>query len=198
MILNHAGKTPRIHETAWVAPTATVCGDVLLGKDVRVAHGATIIAEGGSIELGERCIVLENAVIRGTARHSTRIGDFCLVGPNAHLVGCTLEDQVFVATGAAVFHAAHLERESEVRVHGTVHLRSRLVAGTTVPIGWVAVGDPATVLPPGRHEEIWRHQMPLDFPKTAYGVEREVADMLIITERMAKLLGAHADDVRVD
>jgi len=194
MILSHAGKRPEIHPTAWVAPSATVCGDVVLGKDARVSHGATIIAEGGRIEIGERCIVLENAVIRSTARHSTKIGAFCLVGPCAHLVGCTLEEEVFVATGAAVFHAAHLERESEIRVHGTVHLRSRLTSGTTVPIGWVAVGDPAHLLPPDRHEEIWGHQMPLDFPKTAYGVEREAAGMRVVTQRMADLLGAHVDD----
>ena len=194
MILSHAGKAPQIDPTAWVAPTATVCGDVVIGKDARIAHGASVVAEGGRIEIGERCIVLENAVIRSTARHSTSIGDFCLVGPGAHLVGCTLDEQVFVATGAAVFHGAHLETASEVRVHGTVHLRSRLTEGTTVPIGWVAVGDPAKPLPPDRHEEIWRRQMPLDFPRTAYGVDRETADMLVITERMAELLGAHRDD----
>ncbi len=194
MILSHQGQAPEIHPSAWVAPSATVCGAVKLGPDARVAHGATVIAEGGSIELGERCIVLENAVVRSTARHSTRVGRHCLIGPHAHLVGCTLEDAVFVATSAAVFHGAHLERESEVRVHGVVHLRSRLTRGETVPIGWVAVGDPAKIFPPDRHEDIWRQQMPLDFPKTAYGVAREEADMLAITERMAALLGTHADD----
>lgn len=197
MILSHGGKVPRIDPSAWVAPTATVCGDVTIGPEARVAHGASVVAEGGRIVLGRRCIVLENAVIRSTARHSTTIGDHCLVGPNAHLVGCRLDDQVFVATGAAVFHAAHLESTSEVRVNGVVHLRSRLPRGTTVPIGWVAVGDPATPLPPDRHEEIWRRQMPLDFPRTAWGLEREEADMVLITERMAALLGSHADDVPV-
>ncbi len=194
MILTHEGKAPRIDPSAWVAPTATVCGDVTIGKDARICHGAAVIAEGGSIVLGERCIVLENAVIRSTARHSTKVDDFCLVGPHAHLVGCTLEREVFVATGAAVFHGAVLERGSEVRVHGVVHLRSRLPAGMTVPIGWIAVGEPATVFPPDKHEEIWRQQMPLDFPKTAYGIERDGADMRAITERMSAALRGHIDD----
>ena len=197
MILSHEGKAPNIHPTAWVAPTATVCGDVTIGPDSRIAYGASVVAEGGSIELGKRCIVLENAVIRSTARHSTRVGGHCLIGPNAHIVGCTLEDEVFIATGAAAFHASHLERKSEVRVNGVVHLRSRLQTGVIVPIGWVAVGDPAEAFPPSRHDQIWARQMPLDFPLTAYGIEREGADMLMITERMAAALGGHKDDVEV-
>ena len=65
------------------------------------------------------------------------------------------------ATGAAIFHGAYLGRGSEVRVHATVHLRTRLEPGAVVPIGWVAVGDPASILPPDRHEEIWAVQAPL-------------------------------------
>jgi carbonic anhydrase/acetyltransferase-like protein (isoleucine patch superfamily) len=61
------------------------------------------------------------------------------------VTGAELEDEVFIATGAAIFHGAHLGRGSEVRVHGTVHLRTRLEPGATVPIGWVAVGDPARI-----------------------------------------------------
>ncbi|MCP3996857.1 MAG: gamma carbonic anhydrase family protein [bacterium] len=197
MILSHNRKKPTIHPSAWVAPTATVCGDVSIGKDARVAHGATLIAEGGRIELGERCIVLQNAVIRSTARHSTSIGSFCLVGPNAHLVGCRLDDEVFVATGTSVFHGAHLESGVEVRIRGTVHLRTRVPAGRTVPIGWVAVGDPAEIFSPDKHEEIWAHQKPLNFPMTSYGLEREEANMRRITERMAAALGSHMDDERL-
>ena len=85
MILTHNGKAPQIDPSAYVAPTATVCGDVTLGPHARIMFGATLIAEGGQIEIGKNCIVLENAVIRSTARESTQIGDYCLIGPNAHL-----------------------------------------------------------------------------------------------------------------
>lgn len=64
MILAHNGKKPRIDPTAYVAPSATVCGDVSIGAHCRIMFGACLIAEGGSIELGTHCIVLENAVIR--------------------------------------------------------------------------------------------------------------------------------------
>ncbi len=48
-----------------------------------------------------------------------------------------------------------------------------LAAGSTVPIGWVAVGDPARIYPPGQHEQIWAVQEGLDFPGTVYGISRD-------------------------
>lgn len=194
MLFEHEGRAPSIDPSAWVAPTATLCGDVVVGPESRVMFGANLIAGGGRITLGEHCIVLENAVIRSTPEHETVIGDHCLIGPNAHLVGCTLEEECFVATGAAVFHGAHLGRGAELRINGVVHLRSRLAAGATVPIGWIAVGDPARVLPPQEHDAIWETQAPLDFPMTAYGIPRSEADMAKITERMSSRLSAHRRD----
>lgn len=194
MLLEHEGKSPQVDATAYVAPTATVCGDVVIGANSRVMFGASVIAGGGRIVIGECAIVMENAVVRSTPAHSTSIGDHCLVGPNAHLVGCNLEEECFVATGAAVFHGAHLEKGSELRVNGVVHLKSRLVAGATVPIGWIAVGDPASIFPPDQHDAIWKIQAPLDFPLTAYGITRDEADMRTITERVSARLSTHRDD----
>lgn len=194
MIIRHDKHAPRVHADAWVAPDATVCGDVTIGAHSRIMFGARIIATGGRITIGDYCIVMENAVIRSTARHSTRLGNHCLVGPHAHLVGCSVADRVFIATGASIFHGATLEQDSEVRVHGTVHLKSRLPAGETVPIGWVAVGDPAHLEPPDNHDAIWKIQKPLNFPLEAYGLDRDEADMVAITRRVSRALAAHTED----
>ena len=194
MLVTHLGRSPRIDPSAYVAPNAVVCGDVAVGPDCRIMFGAQIIAEGGSIAIGRECIVMENAVLRANARHPLSIGNNCLIGPNAHVVGCSIEDQVFVATGAAIFHGAHVGRGSELRVNAVVHLKTRLAAGETVPIGWVAVGDPASILPPDQHERIWAIQKPLNFPLTVYGLEREEADMVKITRRLAANLASHWED----
>ena len=194
MIFTHNGKAPKIDPTAYIAPTAAVCGDVTIGPHCRVMFGASLVAEGGTICLGQHGIVLENAVIRSTSLHSTQVGDFCLIGPNAHLVGCTLRDEVFVATGAAIFHGALIGTRSEVRINAVVHLKTVLSSETTVPIGWVAVGDPAVILPPAEHEKIWAVQKPLNFPLTAYGYDRSEASMEKITRRMAEWLGTHRED----
>ena len=63
-----------------------------------------------------------------------------------------------------------------------------------MPIGWVAVGSPAQILPPHEHEKIWELQEPLNFPLTVYGLERSQADMTEITRRLSKALGSHAND----
>ncbi len=197
MILTHQGHTPQIHPTAYVAPTATVCGQVTIGPHCRIMHGAQVVAEGGSIALGEACIVMENAVIRSTAHHTTVIGNFCLVGPNAHLVGCTVEDEVFIATGAAIFHGARLGKGSEVRINGIVHLRSHLPAGAFVPIGWVAVGDPIQILSPDQHDKIWELQQPLNFPLFVYGLDRTELTMEKLTRQLAAALADHHDDTQI-
>lgn len=194
MLIRHDGVSPRVDPAAWVAPNAVVCGDVTLGPGCRIMYGAQVVAESGSISIGRECIVMENAVLRSSSRHPLDIGNNCLIGPNAHIVGCSVEDEVFIATGAAVFHSAILGKGSEVRVNGVVHLKTHLAAGETVPIGWIAVGNPAQVLPPGEHERIWQIQKPLDFPFTVYGLERSEATMVKITRRLSERLESHASD----
>jgi acetyltransferase-like isoleucine patch superfamily enzyme len=97
MLIEHAGKRPRIDPTAWVAPDATLCGDVTIGPGVRILHGARLVGEaGGAIRIGRDGIIMENAVIRASIKHPCTIGDHCLIGPSAHITGATLEDEVFV------------------------------------------------------------------------------------------------------
>jgi hypothetical protein len=70
-----------------------------------------------------------------------------------------------------------------------------------VPIGWVALGSPAVVLPPSAHEQIWELQRPVNFPRVAYGVDREPdgsVDMREITRRIAEGLRRHGEDRHVD
>jgi carbonic anhydrase/acetyltransferase-like protein (isoleucine patch superfamily) len=197
MVISHNGKTPEIHPSAYIAPTATICGDVKIGRNCRVMHGTAIIAEGGQITIGEHGIIFENAVVRSNANHSATIGKFCLIGPNAHVVGCTIEDEVFIATGAAIFHSAHLGKGSEVRINAVVHLKSHLQAGTVVPIAWIAIGNPAKLFSPDQHEEIWSIQEPLNFPLTVYGYDRPDATMEKITRGLSDRLGSHIDDTTI-
>lgn len=194
MLIEHEGKRPHLHPSARIAPTAVICGDVTVGAETSVGFGTVLTAESGPIELGASCIVMENAVIRGTRRHPVAIGDHVLIGPHAMLTGCRVDDSAFLATGCAIFNGAEIGPRAEVRIHGTVHLSTRLPADAMVPIGWVAVGDPAEILPPDRHDEIWKLQEPLDFPKTVFGVEPPApgaTNMAEITRRYVRQLQRH-------
>ena len=201
MLIEHRGKRPSVHESAFVAPTAVVCGDVTIGPRTHVAFGAVVVSHGCPVVIGTQSIIRENAVVRATAKQPVRIGDYVLVGPNAALYGCTIEDEAFLATGVTIFHEAHIGKQAEVRINGVVHVRSVLPANALVPIGWVAVGDPAEVLPPNEHEKIWAIQKPLNFPSTVYGVERSTegrVDMKEITRRLAEGLAEHRHDRVLD
>ncbi|AYG04463.1 gamma carbonic anhydrase family protein [Gryllotalpicola protaetiae] len=195
MLYEHQGLTPRVHGDAVVAPSAVVSGDVELDEGVQVLHGAVITSEGGPVRIGAYTIVMENAVIRGVTGNAVSIGDHCLVGPHAYVSGATVEPEVFLATGSRVFNGAVIGRGSEVRIDAIVHLRTELPEGTTVPIGWVAVGSPPLIAPPEQHDEIEARQRELDFPEYVFGLDRDTPDLMVqLTERYGARLGRHSDD----
>ncbi|MFT4137173.1 gamma carbonic anhydrase family protein [Microbacterium sp.] len=199
MQFEHLGARPRIHPDAVVAPTAVVSGDVTIGAGCQVLHGAVLTAEGGPVTLGEHVIVMENALVRATSAHAVRIGDHTLIGTLASVAGATLAEEVFLASGARVFNGARLGRGCEVRINAIVLRQTVLAEGTVVPIGWVAVGDPARLFSPDRYEQIGAAQPELDFPGYVFGVDRETPDLMVqLTERYAISLARHADDRRVD
>jgi carbonic anhydrase/acetyltransferase-like protein (isoleucine patch superfamily) len=183
-----------------VAPNATLCGDVRVGEGSRILFGSVLTAEAGPVEIGRYCIVMENTVLRGTARHPLKLGDHVLIGPRAYLTGCVVEDCVFIASGATIFNGARIGTGSEVRIGGVVHIEAILPADSVIPIGWVAVGDPVEILPPDRHEEIWTLQEPLDFPRTVFGLKRAPNSVLMpaLTNRYGRFLGKHRNDTIVD
>lgn len=194
MLIEHRGRRPEIHPTATVAPNAVVAGDVTIAAGARVLFGAVISAEDGRVEIGSESVVMEHALVRGRAGHPVVLGDRVLVGPHAHVNGARIEDEVFLATGASVFPGSTIGRGAEVRINGVVQVNTRLEPGAVVPISWVAVGDPASILPPDRHDEIWAIQQRLDFVGTVYGSPR-AADMREIMMRQSAFYASHADDV---
>jgi gamma-carbonic anhydrase len=197
MILTHRGERPVVSASAYVAPSAVLSGAVTLGERVRVLHGAVLTAEDGEIWIGDEVVIMENALVRGRARHPILIGSSVLIGPHAHLNGTTVEDEVFIATGASLFPGSVAGRGSELRINSVLHVNSRLTAETIIPIGWIAAGDPAQLFPPDQHEELWQVQAELDFPGTVYGVPRDTP-MRTIMARQVEFYGAHRDDQIID
>ena len=197
VLIEHRGVVPEIDPSAHVAPTAVVCGAVRIGPGARILFGAVLTAEDGQVSVGARSVVMENAVLRGRAGHPVVVGDDVLVGPHAHVNGAGVGDGCFLATGAALFPGCVAGAGSEVRIHGVVQVNTVLPPGTTVPIGWVAVGDPARIYPPGQHEQIWEIQESLDFPGTVYGVTGDTP----AAERMSRQsawFAAHRSDRVID
>lgn len=162
--------------------------------------GAVLTAEGGAVSVGAYCVVMEGAVLRGTPGHPCHTGQHVLVGPHAHLTGCHVDELAFVATGVTIPTGASIGRLADIRINAVVHARTRLPPSGTVPIGWVAVGDPVEILPPLAHDAIWEVQRALGFRDAAFRMddlprERFMADM---TRRYARSLGRHRADRPVE
>jgi carbonic anhydrase/acetyltransferase-like protein (isoleucine patch superfamily) len=197
MILTHRGERPLIPRSAYVAPSAVLCGAVTLGERARVLHGAILTAEDGEIWIGEDVVIMENALLRGRSQHPVSIGNAVLIGPHVHLNGAKVEDEVFIATGASLFPGSVASRGSELRINSVLHVNSRLLPETIVPIGWIAAGDPAQLFSPDQHEELWQVQAELDFPGTVYGVPRDTPLRTIMAKQI-EFYGAHRDDQIID
>jgi gamma-carbonic anhydrase len=175
----------QIDKSAWIAPSAVVTGDVTIGAESRVLHGAVVNGDLGPVVIGSYVVVMEHALLRGRASHALEIGDAVLVGPHTHLNGTTVEDEVFVATGVSMFPGSRAGAGSELRINSVLHVNSVLSPGTVVPIGWIAAGHPAELFAPERHYDLWAAQEPLDFPGTVYGVPRGTSMREIMRQQCA-------------
>jgi carbonic anhydrase/acetyltransferase-like protein (isoleucine patch superfamily) len=158
VILSSGTKRPKIHSSAYVAPSATISGDVTVGADCAVLHGAVITAEGAAVTIGSQSVVMENAVLKASGgsalQYPLAIGDRCIVGPGAYVVGATIGNGCFVASGARIFNGAVLEDGSGLALGAIVHVKARLRAGESVPMLHIAYGNPATIVPPEKAPQV--------------------------------------------
>jgi carbonic anhydrase/acetyltransferase-like protein (isoleucine patch superfamily) len=197
MLIRHRDREPIIDPTAYVAPSAVVVGAVWIGAGARVLHGAVITAEDGEVTIGENTVVMEHALIRGRSGLSVSVGVAVMIGPHAHVNGSIVSDEAFIATGASLFPGSRIGTGAEVRINAVVQVNTVLQPGAVVPIGWVAVGEPASILPPEHHDEIWAIQRELDFGGTVYGVGRGVS-MRELMRQQSEFYGAHLNDQAID
>jgi len=194
VFVEHRLKSPQVAESAYIAPTAVLAGDVTVGPHSRVLFGAVITAEGGSVEIGANCVIMENAVIRGVPNQDMRVGDNVLVGPHTHLTGCVIEGDTRIATGAVVFNGARIETGAEVEFHAVVYVNTVVPSGMAVPMGWFAGGQPAELVPPDDWDRIRAIMGPLDYPGTVFGVGAREAPMPDVARRYARGLALHHND----
>jgi carbonic anhydrase/acetyltransferase-like protein (isoleucine patch superfamily) len=194
MIIEHRGKRPIIDPSAYIAPNAVISGDVTIGPDSRILYGAVITSEGAPIRIGRGVVVMENAVIRAsggrTRNFPVTIGDYVVIGPTAHISGCTLEYRAFVATGAVVLNGAKIEKNASVSIGAIVHIKSRVPTETVVPLQHIVIGDPCKLFSPNQGEEVIDALMRLNFRDYVF----DLKDDEILAERYARSLGAHSKD----
>jgi carbonic anhydrase/acetyltransferase-like protein (isoleucine patch superfamily) len=141
MLLDFEGYSPKISDSAFVAPTAVIIGHVYVGEDSSVWFHATLRADGDeqAIRIGERTSVQDGCVIHVSTRHGTTVGNDVTIGHGAILEGCTIQDRVVVGMNAVILEEAVIGEGSLVAAGSVV------TAGMNIPPGVLAAGAPAKI-----------------------------------------------------
>jgi carbonic anhydrase/acetyltransferase-like protein (isoleucine patch superfamily) len=133
------GHTPEIDETAWVAPNATLVGQVRLGPGASVFYGAVLRADNEPIVVGRNTNIQDNCVIHNDAGVPVAIGEGVSVGHGAIIHGATIGNNVLVGMGATIMNHAVIGDEVLVAAGAVV------TGGTVVPPRVLLAGVPAKV-----------------------------------------------------
>ena len=137
-ILPVRGHAPVLHDTSWLAPTATVVGEVSLGKDSTVWFQAVLRGDVAPIHVGERVNIQDGVVVHGTFGQSeTRLDNDVSLGHNAIVHGAHVQQGALVGMGATVMDHAVVGK------HAVVAAGSVVLAGTQIGDGELWAGVPA-------------------------------------------------------
>lgn len=145
----YRGILPKVAPDAFVAPSASVIGDVQIGSESSIWFGAVLRGDVMPIRVGARTSIQDNSVV-----HSTRgwwavdIGDDCVVGHAVTLHGATIHSRVLVGMSSTILDAAEIGSDT------ILGAGSLVTARTKIPSGVLAMGRPAKVIRELRPEEL--------------------------------------------
>ncbi len=132
-------QTPRVHPSAFIAPSADVLGDVTVGEEASVWYQAVVRGDINRIVIGPRSNVQDGAVVHLADDYGAYIGELVTVGHKAIVHACTIRDEVLVGMGAIILDGAEIGERCIIGA-------GALVTGhTKIPPGSLVVGAPAKV-----------------------------------------------------
>ena len=136
------GKRPTCHPSAWVAPSADIIADVVMGEDASVWFGAVLRGDNTMIAIGARTNIQEGAMLHSDPGAPLTIGADCTIGHHAILHGCTVGARTLIGMGAIILNRA-------VIGDGCIVGAGALVTeGKSFPAGSLIIGSPAKVTRP--------------------------------------------------
>jgi carbonic anhydrase/acetyltransferase-like protein (isoleucine patch superfamily) len=138
VILPVNGKSPAMGNNCFVAPNATIVGDVIMGDDCSVWFNAVVRGDVNSIRMGNKVNVQDGAVIHCTFEKTKAIiGNNVSIGHNAIVHGCTIDDNVLIGMGSIVMDNVHVGSNSIVAAGAVV------LENTIIEPGSIYAGVPA-------------------------------------------------------
>ncbi len=157
------GRRPTVHPEAFVAPTATLIGDVTIEKGASVWYGAVLRADICSIVIRERANVQDNSVIHGAPDVLVEVGPGATVAHTCVVHGAVLEENALLGNGSTMLDGSRLGAGSMVAAGSLV------TPGTQIPPGTLAAGSPAQVRKPieGTGAQFWVEMNPSYYAELA-------------------------------
>ncbi len=153
MIYALDNREPQIHPQAWVADSAQVIGDVVLGEGASVWFGAVLRGDNERIHIGARSNVQENCVLHTDLGFPMEVGADCTIGHGVVLHGCVIGPESLIGMGATVLNGARIGRNCLVGAGALV------TEGKVFPDGSLIMGTPARVVRNLGPEELSRFKL---------------------------------------
>jgi carbonic anhydrase/acetyltransferase-like protein (isoleucine patch superfamily) len=141
---------PRVGHDVFVAPNATVVGDVQLGDEVSIWFGAVLRGDVERITIGHLTNVQDNSVLHSDPGSPLTLGERVTVGHAVILHGCTVGDGALIGMGAVILNDARIGRNCLVGANALI------TEGKDFPDGMLIVGSPARAIRPLTPEELAR------------------------------------------
>lgn len=139
-LARHLGKKPDVQRAAFVAPNATVIGDVTLGDQSSVWYGCVLRGDINSIDIGEGTNIQDLAMVHLADDYGVKIGSYCTIGHSAIIHACEIGDECLIGMGATILDGAKIGDHCIVGANALV--TQRFVA----PPGSMILGAPAKVV----------------------------------------------------
>lgn len=139
-LAKHLGKSPNLAEAAFVAPDASVMGDVSLGKDSSVWYQCVLRGDIERIEVGEGSNIQDGTIVHLADDLGVRVGKYCTIGHAAVIHACTIGDECLIGMGAIILDGARIGDQCIVGAHALV------TKGFEAPAGSMILGSPARVV----------------------------------------------------
>ena len=157
------GRVPQVHTSAFVAPTATLIGEVIIEEGASVWYGAVLRADFSPVIVRAGANVQDGAVVHGPPDLPTEVGPGATVAHLCVVHGATLGQECLIANGATVLDGARIGARTLVAAHSLV------AAGADIPPDVLAAGSPAVVKRalPGTPAEFWVKNNPAAYAELA-------------------------------
>ena len=139
MLIEYRGKRPKVHPSAFVAPTATLIGDVEVGPESSIWFGAVLRGDNGPIRIGARSSIQDNAVMHVSETGQTIVRDDVTVGHAAVMEDCVIENFALIGSNSTILGGSRIGERTLIAAGSVVGENSQ------IPASVMAAGAPAVV-----------------------------------------------------